>query len=154
MAQRLLLIQDVDNLGLKGEIVNVKPGYAYNFLIPQGYALVADRSALRHQTRLQEERRVQAEVERKQSEEAASSINGQTIEMEVRVDHEGHLYGSVSSLDIVHLLKEKTGVEINKRAVQLKAPIKQVGVFEVPLRLHEGIMATINVKVFPHAEQQ
>ena len=81
MAQNILLLEDVDNVGRKGEVAAVKPGYAFNYLIPQGFALVANRTALRRQTKLQEERRIRAVEERKESLELASRLEGETVEI-------------------------------------------------------------------------
>jgi large subunit ribosomal protein L9 len=147
MATQILLLEDVDNLGNKGEIVNVKPGYAFNFLIPKKLALIADKNAIRRQARLQEERKVKALEDRKASEEIASRLNGSTFTVEVKVDHDGHMYGSVSSLDVVHLVKMQAGIELDKRQVPLKHPIKQTGVHELTLRLKEGVEAQIHLKV-------
>ncbi|MBS0655477.1 MAG: 50S ribosomal protein L9, partial [Verrucomicrobia bacterium] len=66
---------------------------------------------------------------------------------EVKVDHEGHMYGSVSSLDIVHLIKEQTGIELEKRSVLLKHPIKQLGIFDIQLRLKEGVEALMHINI-------
>src|SRR5438445_11042849 len=98
MAKQLLLLEDVEHLGRKGDVVNAKEGYAYNFLIPKGFALVASESALRRKTKLQEERRKIAETDRKESEELAVRLNGEALTFIVKVDHEGHMYGSVSAL--------------------------------------------------------
>lgn len=147
MTTRILLLDDVDDLGLKGEIVTVKPGYAFNFLIPKKKALVADANAVRRQARLQEERRLKAIEDRKASEEMAAQLNGVTITTEVKVDPEGHMYGSVSNLDIIHLVKLQTGIQLEKRAIGLKHPIKQTGVYDLALRLKEGVEATIHLKV-------
>ncbi len=144
---KVLLIEDVDNLGRKGDLADVRPGYAYNFLIPQGFALVADKSALRRQARLQEETRVRIEQEKKEAEEMANRLSGEVIEVEVKVDHEGHMYGSVTVLDIINLLKLKTGIELEKKMVQVKQPIKEVGVFTIPIRMKEGVEAEIQLKI-------
>ncbi len=149
MATRVLLLEDIENLGHKGEIVSVKPGYAFNFLIPKRHALVADANACRRQARLQEERRLRALEDRKAAEELAAKLVDITVSTEVKVDHEGHMYGSVSQLDIVHLLKLQTGIELEKRYVQLKHPIKQTGVYDITLRLKEGVEALIHLKVQP-----
>ena len=152
MATKILLIEDVENVGRKGDLATVKPGYAYNFLIPQGLALIADRAAMRRQARLQEERRLRAEQEKKEAEELAARLNGEEIEVEVKVDHEGHMYGSVTVHDIVHLLKLKTGIELEKRSVQLKHPLKEIGVFDIQLKLKEGVTALVNLKIMPEQE--
>ena len=153
MAQKILLLQDVEHVGRQGEVSSVKPGYAYNYLIPQGFALVANRAAMRRQTKLLEERRVRAEVERKEAEDCASRIEGETIEIEVNVDHEGHMYGSVTVLDIIERIKLKSGIELEKKVIPLKHPIKEVGVYDLALRMKEGVTAQIHVKIHPKAEE-
>jgi len=153
MSEKILLLEDVEHVGLKGEIATVKPGYAYNFLLPKGLAMRATRAALRRQAKLQEERRIQAEEEKKESLQMAERLEGEIVEIEVKVDHEGHMYGSVSALNIIELLKLKTGVELEKRMVQLKAPLKAIGLFDVALRLKEGVTAKIQVKISPQEQE-
>lgn len=147
MATKLLLTEDVADLGHKGEIVSVKPGYARNFLLPQGYAIIANKTALRVQERLKEERRQKSLVDKKEAEELAARINGQTITAIVKVDPEGHMYGSVSVGDIVHLLQEQAHVELEKRYIQLKHAIKETGVHPISVHLKEGVDAQFNLKV-------
>ncbi len=154
MQTKLLLLEDVDNLGRKGEVVAAKRGYAYNFLIPKGFALPASEDALRRQKKLQEERRLIADKDRKVAEEMSKKLDGETLSFAVKVDHDGHMYGSVSSHDIVDMVKLQTGLELDKRFVQLKHPIKQTGVYEVALRLKEGITCLIHVKVMPEEAAQ
>ena len=149
MATKLLLIEDVADLGRKGEIVSVKSGFAYNYLLPQKFALLADKNALRKQVRLQAERQAKADLDRKESETIAQQLKGETVETTVKVDHEGHMYGSVSALDIVHLIKLKTGIDLDKKMVQLKHAIKETGVLTLPIRLKEGVEIEINLKVIP-----
>lgn len=155
MAKKLLLLEDVDHLGRKGDLVNAKDGYAYNYLIPQGFALVATEAALRRRVKLQEERKQIAEKDRKESEELAARLNGEALTFIVKVDHEGHMYGSVSALDIVNHIKLQTGVDLDKRFVCLKHAIKETGIFDVTLRLKEEIFALIHVKIIPehHAHE-
>lgn len=148
MATYLLLIEDVDDLGRSGDIVSVKPGYARNFLIPKRKALVADANARRMQVRLKEERAKKAEVDKQESEVLAGQIEGMSLRIEVKVDPDGHMYGSVSSLDVIRLLKEQ-GYEMEKRSVQLPQPIKTTGVHKIDLRLKEGVMTLIQLKVVP-----
>ena len=149
---KVLLIEDVDHLGRKGDLATVKPGYSYNYLLPQGFALIADKAALRRQARLQEERRLKAEEEKREADEMAARLNGETVEVEVKIDHEGRMYGSVTVLDLINLLKLKTGIQLEKKMVQLKTAIKEIGVFEIPLRLKEGVEALIQLKILPEQE--
>src|SRR5579872_4257004 len=111
MQYQLLLVEDVDDLGRSGEIVKVKPGYARNFLLPRKFAVIADKGTLRMQARLQEERAKRAEVDKKEAEELALTINGKEVSILVKVDPEGHMYGSVSAHDIAHLF-EKEGIKL------------------------------------------
>jgi large subunit ribosomal protein L9 len=145
---KLLLLEDVDELGRSGDIVSVRPGYARNFLLPGKKALIADANALRKQKQLQEARAKQAIVDRQQSDALAARIQGTSIETEVKVDPEGHMYGSVSAHDVVLLLaKEK--IEIEKKSVRLAHPIKATGVHEIELRLKEGVICSFKLKIIP-----
>lgn len=147
MATQILLLEDVEHLGLKGEIVNVKSGFAYNFLIPKKFALVANANAIRRQARLQEERKAKALEDRKDAEALAERLKDAAFTIEVKVDHDGHMYGSVSSHDIVNLIKQQSGIELDKRSIPLKHPIKQTGIHELNLRLKEGVEALVHLKV-------
>lgn len=147
MTAQLLLLEDVEKLGRSGDIVTVKPGFARNFLIPNSLAVIADKHALHVQERLQEERRKKAEEDKKASEDLAKRVEGQTLSKSVKVDPEGHMYGSVSAQDIVSLLEELLSITIDKKAVQLKKPIKQLGVFEVTLLFKEDVECTFTLKV-------
>lgn len=146
---KLLLLEDVEGLGRKGEVVSVRPGYARNFLLPEGHAIVASPHALRMQTRLQEERQKRAVIDKQESDALSTKIQDQTVTAIVKIDHEGHMYGSVSSLDIVHLLQQQMGVELEKRSVQLQHAIKEVGVHTINLKLKEGVTASFTLKVVP-----
>lgn len=145
--QELLLLKDVQNLGRKGDLVQgAKPGFIRNFLVPHGHAVVADKRTIRMRERLQKEREEQAAVDRKASEEIAAKINGKTYEHTVKVDSQGHLYGSVSAQDIVHIL-EAQGVKLERRMVLIGQPIKTLGVHTVPLGLKEDVKAEVKIRV-------
>lgn len=153
MANKLLLMKDVDDLGRTGDIVSVKPGYARNFLLPQGLAVLADKRALKMQARLQEERRLKAVEDKKEAEELAAAIEGVVIETMVKVDQEGHMYGSVSAHDVAELLEKQISRHVEKKSVGLKHPIKETGVFPITAKLKEGIIATFTLKVVPEEHQ-
>ncbi len=148
MKRQLLLLEDVDSLGKKGEIVTAKPGYMRNFLLPQGLAVVATANMLRKQERLRSERAKRAVVDRKESEEFALRIEGTVLETRVKVDPEGHMYGSVSAADIAGLLQEQ-GLQIERKAVQVTKPIKETGTHQIALKLKEGVTATFQLKIIP-----
>ncbi len=148
MKQQLLLLQDVDALGKKGEIVSAKPGYVRNFLLPQGLAVIASPNTLRKQERLRAERAKQAVVDRQESEELARQIEATPVETKVKVDPEGHMYGSVSAADIAQLFQER-GLPVEKKYVQLTRPIKETGIHKIPLKLKEGITLTAQLTIIP-----
>lgn len=147
MASKLLLVEDVEDLGRKGDIVEVRPGYARNFLLPQGKAVVADSRAIRLQAKLQEERRQRALQDRQESEKLAELFTDLLIETTVNTDHEGKMYGSVTAADIVDLLRDQHKIEIEKRFVQLKHPVKELGNHEIHFRLKEGVETSCTLKV-------
>lgn len=149
MANKLLLIEDVESLGRSGDIVSVRPGYARNFLMPMGFAVVADKNALRMQARLQEERKQKAILDRKESDEIASRLEGQSVTKIVKVDHEGHMYGSVSSADIVHLIQGNLSIELEKRSIQIKHAIKETGDHTITVKLKEGVTASFILRIVP-----
>lgn len=147
MATKLLLIEDVEALGRSGEIVGVKPGYARNFLLPQGLAVIADKRALRQQERLKEERQKKAVEDKKESDAVATRLEGVTLITVVKVDHEGHMYGSVTAHEIADLLQEQKNVELDKKSIQLKHAIKATGVHTIPVKLKEGVTTSFTLKV-------
>lgn len=144
---QLLLLEDVVNLGRKGDLVKAKPGFARNFLLPQKKAVLADKRTIRLQERLKEERAKQAAVDKKDAEAFAAKIKGKTLKTTVKSDKEGHLYGSVNIVDIVKVLEAEEGVKLERRNVILPKPFKTVGTFEVQLRLKEDVPASFFLKV-------
>lgn len=149
MATKLMLVKDVFKLGRSGDVVSVKPGFARNFLVPQGFAVPADRNALRRQKDLQEQRRQKAAQDLAESESLKAQLDGKTFTVEVKVDHEGHMYGSVSVLDIVRLVQENEGIELDRQSIDLAQPIKATGIHHVTLKFKEDVEARITLKVFP-----
>jgi len=147
MGNQLLLIEDVDDLGRSGDVVSVKPGYARNYLLPKKKAVVADKHTLRMQAKLKEERAKRAVVDKKEAEELAERINGMLLSIEVKVDPEGHLYGSVGASDIIRLFDEQ-GISLERRNVILPHPIKELGVHPISLKLKESVPASFSLKVY------
>ncbi len=147
MAIKILLLKDVDKLGRAGDIVSARPGYIRNYLLPHGFAEIATKLALHKQARIQEERRQQAILDKADAEKVSEALKQIQLTTIVKVDHEGHMYGSVSSLDIVHLIKEQSGIEIERRNVQLKHPLKNTGKHTIPLKLKEGVAAELIIDI-------
>lgn len=148
MRQKLLLLEDVDGLGRKGDVVTSRPGFMRNFLLPQRKAEVASTHVLRKQEKLRAERAEQAVVDRSEAEALAATLNVLTLEIRVKVDPDGHMYGSVSAGDIASLLQEQ-GHTVERKMVILPRPIKEVGAHTVTLRLKESVPAKIAVAIIP-----
>lgn len=146
-SRKLLLLEDVRNLGRKGDLVQAKPGFVRNFLLPQKKALIADKQTIRLQDKLQEERIQQAVEDKKDADVLAKKLKGQTFTMTVKTDSGGHLYGSVTSLDIAKLLQKEENLKIERKNVVLPKPIKMVGEYPITLRLSEEVPATFILKV-------
>lgn len=145
--KEVLLIEDVESLGRSGEIVRVRPGYARNYLIPQGYGMAATKGALLLQERLVAERAKKAQIDKAEAEKHAEQIVGLNATHVVKVDQEGHMYGSVTQGDIAELLNQQLNLGLEKRAVQLKHPIKTTGIHNVQVKLKEGVLAQLTLKV-------
>jgi large subunit ribosomal protein L9 len=142
----LLLKEDVDNLGVRGELVKVKPGYGRNFLLPRGFAVQATPGN-RKQIELQRKSLLKKETaERETALQQANLVNAITLEFARKVGEHGILYGSVTSMDIAEALVAR-GYEFDRRRIQLKDPIKEPGDYEVPIKLHREVIAAIKVVV-------
>jgi len=142
----VILREDVQNLGTVGDVVKVKPGYARNYLLPRGLAVVADGRnvhVLEHQKRLVADKR---ERDRKQAESAAQRLSSLRVTIKARAGEEGKLFGSVTNLDIEKALSEQ-GVIVERRRIRLEEPIKSIGEHIVPVHLGVGVNAQVTVVV-------
>lgn len=143
---QIILKENVKNLGNAGDIVNVKDGYARNFLIPKGLAVVANPKNIKM---LEHERKKIQELARKaklSAEEVASKIGETTVVITAKAGEEDKLFGSVTAMDIAEALK-KQGIDIDKRKIILEEPIKRLGNYTVKIKLHSEVTAQLNVQV-------
>lgn len=154
MSNKLLLIHDVEHVGRSGEVVSVRPGYARNFLIPQGLAVVADKRALNMQKKLQAERAKRSAEEKAESEAIKAKLEGLVLEAVVKVDGEGQMYGSVNAQDIQHMIEKETGIHIERKALHLKHAIKDVGSHLIHIKLKEGVeVENLTLKVVAESHE-
>jgi large subunit ribosomal protein L9 len=143
---QVILRQRIETLGDAGEIVDVKPGYGRNYLIPQGLAYEATETNKR---RLEAERARTAAKEAETLQEAqkrAGSIEGVSLTFHARAGQEGKLFGSITSADIAEKLAEQ-GITVDRRQIELEEPIKALGVTSVPVRLHPQVRPELKVWV-------
>jgi large subunit ribosomal protein L9 len=143
---KLILREDVPSLGDAGEVVSVKPGFARNYLLPQGKAIPATEanvSELEHHKRVVLERITR---ERRGFEAQRDRLQAQHLQFTAQAGEEGKLFGSVTASQIAEELAAK-GIEIDRRKIQLEEPIREVGEHTVSIRLHREIVANVKVKV-------
>lgn len=151
MKYNLLLLEDVTNHGRKGDLAEVAPGFARNYLLPQGKAILAKKSTIKMREQLQKERSEQALKDKTESERLAANLRGQMFETIVKVDPDGHMYGSVAAPDIVEILA-RGGHTIEKKHVVLVHPIRAIGNYQINLRLPEGVEVSVGLVVKPDRE--
>ena len=143
---KVILRQDFEQLGNMGDIVDVKQGYARNYLIPKGIALVANNQNL---NRLKEEQRqasFRKDRDRHNAEHLAEELGKVSLTASVKVGEEDKVFGSVTSQDIANLLKDK-GHEVDKKKIHLTEPIKALGIYDVPIKLHPEVEAKVKLWV-------
>ncbi|MDQ5844862.1 MAG: 50S ribosomal protein L9 [Acidobacteriota bacterium] len=148
---RILLREDVDDLGARGEIVRVRAGYARNYLLPRKLAVEATTSNVKQ---IEQERAALLKKEageRTTAEAQAEQMRSLVLEFQRKSGEQGALYGSVTSMDIAEALKNR-GYEIDRHRLHLREPIKRLGDFTVPLRLHREVTIDLLVKVASEGE--
>lgn len=149
---RIILAGDIETLGHKGDVVTVADGYARNFLVPKGLAMVATKGTLRQAEQM---RRAREERERKRKEEAAARVAvlaSEPVYISARAGEGGRLYGSVTTSDIARAVAEQLEETIDRHDVRLEDPIRRLGTHQVEVHLHEEVNALVTVEVISHDE--
>lgn len=146
----VILTQDVDNLGQKGEVVSVKAGYGRNFLIPRGFALVANSSNVK---RYEEETRQQSlklDAARKDAEALAKRVSAMEIVLQAPVGEEDRIFGTITTQQIAEALA-KNGIEVDRRKISLDSDIRTTGEYTATVKLHPEHSGTLKVQVVPES---
>ena len=147
---KLILREDVENLGKGGELVEVKPGYGRNYLLPRGLAVLANPRNLREIEHQKQVAAAKAAKMRASAEALARRLAETPLSLKRKVGEQDKLYGSVTAMDIAEALAQR-GLSIDRRSIDLSEPIKTVGEFEVPVKLHHEVAGRVKVKVEPEA---
>lgn len=145
---KLILKEDVKNLGKMGDIITVAEGHARNFLLPKKLAVEAlteNIKALEHQKKTIQEK---AKKVKNASQDLASKISSLTISIKAKAGEEEKLFGSITSMDIAAALKNE-GIDIDKKKISLEEPIKRLGSYAVSIKIHPEITAQLNISVVP-----
>ncbi len=142
----VILLEDVENLGKRGEKVTVKNGYARNYLLPRKLALPATPSGLRMMKEMERRRAAREAKMQKEAEDLAKALSEVSCTAEVEAGEDDRVFGAVTAADIADLLK-KQGFEIDKRKIMMEEPLKALGIYTIPIKLFKDVEAKVKVWV-------
>jgi large subunit ribosomal protein L9 len=143
---KLILREDVENLGKGGELVDVKPGYGRNFLLPRGLAVVANPRNVRELEHQKTVAQAKAAKLKASAEAVAKRLADTAITLKRKVGEQDKLYGSVTAIDLAEALAAR-GLQLDRRSIDLAEPLKTVGDFEVPVKLHAEVVGKVKVRI-------
>ncbi len=142
----VVLLKDVEKLGPQGTVVHVKPGFARNYLLPKGLAAVATAQQLKVSEEVTRQRVQKAQRLKEHAEALKRTLESRSLTLKLRLGADDKPFGSITTHDIVEAL-QREGLAIEKHAVHLEQPVKTLGIFEVPVRLHPEVTATLKLWV-------
>jgi large subunit ribosomal protein L9 len=144
---KVVLREDVDHLGHKGDLLEVADGYARNFLVPRGLAMKATKGVVAQAETMRRSRSARDARDQAAATDIATRLGASPITVGVRAGEAGKLFGSVTSADVADAVRAQTGVEVDRRTIELAEPIKELGTTDVSVRLHPEVLATLHVEV-------
>jgi large subunit ribosomal protein L9 len=144
---RVILKQDVPNLGDAGEIVEVADGYGNNYLMPRGLAMRATKGAVADAEAIRRARAKRDARSREEAEELQATLEQRSVTVPAKAGSDGTLYGSVTNVQVADAVRAQIGYDLDRRRVPLERPIKELGEHEIAVRLHPEVVATIRVEV-------
>ena len=150
---KVILSDDVEKLGHKGDVVTVADGYARNFLIPKGFAILASKGALKQAELMQKARAERAAKEKEEAAGRVATLAASPVYISARAGEEGRLFGSVTKADIARAILDQLEQDIDRHLIRLDDPIRSLGTHEVEIRLHEDVNALVTVEVIAHEEE-
>ncbi len=146
---RVVLRSDIDKVGKRGDIIDVADGYARNYLLPKGHAIVATRGVTSQATAMRRARDLKDTKDRESAELVARTLVPLVIRIPARSGSGGRLFGSVTSTDVVDAVANQTKVVLDRRRLHLDEPIKTLGLHEIPVKLHSDVEFRVTVEVVP-----
>ena len=144
---KIILQREVDNLGVPGDIIDVKDGYARNFLLPRGMAVAATRGAVQHAERLRKGHDERVKKSKVEAEQLAGHLTGEPLRIPSRAGEDGKLFGSVTAERIGEELSRRAGQAIDRKRIHLDEPIRSLGTHEILVHLHPEVNARVTVEV-------
>jgi large subunit ribosomal protein L9 len=143
----LILLQDIDNLGLKYEIVNVKPGYGRNFLIPKGMAQIANASNKKHHAEIQKQRSAKVAKMMEETRALAAKLSETKLVIGAKAGTSGKLFGSVTNIQISDAIKNATDLDVDRKKIHISQEIKELGTYKAVVTLYKDITSEITFEV-------
>jgi large subunit ribosomal protein L9 len=144
---KVILRADLANVGKKGDVIDVSDGFARNYLVPKGLALRATDGNVQQASSMRRARDLRDAKDRGAAEEVARLLVPAIITVKAKAGNEGRLFGSVTTTDVAVAVQEQTGIEVDRRKLQLDEPIKSVGTHQIPTKLHPDVEFAITVEV-------
>lgn len=144
---KVILKQDVNKIGRKGELLEVADGYGRNYLIARGLAAEATEGRLRELTEKQKTKKVREDKKLSSAQEAKKKLGGKVILIKVNTGEGGRLFGSVTTAQIAEAVAAQYGVVVDKKDIKLESPVKQAGDYQVKIKLYTGVEAELSLKV-------
>jgi large subunit ribosomal protein L9 len=146
---RVVLRSDIDKVGKRGDIIDVADGYARNYLLPKGHAIVANDGVTVQAAAMRRARDLKDAKDRESAEVVARTLVPMVIRISARSGPGGKLFGSVTATDVADAVADQTRVTLDRRRLQLDEPIKSLGTHEVPVKLHSDVEFRVTVEVVP-----
>lgn len=144
---KVILLQDIKGVGKKDEVINASDGYARNFLFPKKMALEANAENMSKLKAKQDSNKYKKSVEKQQAEDIAEKLNEIILKIAIKAGENGKIFGSITAKEIAENLKMQYKIDIDKKKIDLKEPIKNLGIFKVSIKLFEGVIGTLKVQV-------
>jgi len=143
----VILRSDVKGLGKRGDVVSVTDGHARNFLLPKGLAIGASEGAVAQAAAMRKARDNKERASREAAQEVASRLGSATVSVSAKAGNEGRLFGSITSADLAKAIAAQTGIEVDKRDIEIDTPIRTVGRHSVTVRLFHDVTSTVSIDV-------
>ncbi|MGY1436803.1 50S ribosomal protein L9 [Streptomyces reniochalinae] len=144
---KIILTNEVSGLGAAGDVVEVRDGYARNYLVPRGYAIRWTKGGEKDVEQIRRARKIREIATIEQANEIKGRLEGLRVGLQVRAGDQGRLFGSVTPADIADAIRTSGGPDVDKRRIEVGSPIKSLGAHQVSIRLHADVAATVNVDV-------
>ena len=144
---KVILLDNIKGVGKKDEVINASDGYARNFLFPKKLAVEANSENMAKLKAKENSSMYKKSVEKEDAQKLAETLKSILVKISVKTGENGKIFGSITSKEIADSLKEQYKIELDKKKIDLKDPIKTVGTFSVPVKLYEGVIGTLRVQI-------